>query len=295
LQKWVVLGLVLASLAGCKSPTGTQNPAVPDTATQFTQGQAGTTQIQVQKYRNALFRDKKTGKQLEPAAAEIRPEADVELEAGDFEELSYGNGRLRYAFYGRDSEEQPYVVDRLFGETEFKAWEAALFQDRFFSQPIKNWDAKVRLPLFNVLYVQGDKGYTSSFTPTLAKLTRFSTLVDGYLGYMGGQAKPPKDVKLLTYAMYALNGTVQCSVSETALDADGDQVEKPVRITSASYDAGSGIQAVTMTGADAGNAFIFPQPTTTDAKAPFKVYTLSITPAAPRNAWKTSVPVRAKR
>jgi hypothetical protein len=247
--------------------------------------------IQVQKYRNALFRDKATGKQLEPAIVETKSPSEVDLEAGDFDELQYANGRLRYAFYGRTSEEQPFVVERVFTQTDFTNLEGALFADHFFALPVQNWDAKTRLPLYDVRYVQGDKGYRSSFTPSLAKLPKFGALVDGYIAEMGGDAHPAKGVSQTTYASSAINGQLSVTISQDTVDQDGDLVEKPVPLQAVTYDAGQGQQPAQLPSGGKGNVFNIPQPSGTGT---FGVVTLNITPQGGSAPWSTSIPVRLK-
>ncbi|MDB5097486.1 MAG: hypothetical protein JWM80_1907 [Cyanobacteria bacterium RYN_339] len=286
--------LVIASLAGCKTPVavgGATSTPVPDAAANFQQGQWMTTQLQVQKYRNALFRDKTTGKQLEPALVETKPATDVELEAGDFDEIFYAKGRLRYAFYGRTSEEQPFVVERVVTEADFNALEGALYENKFFSLPIQNWDAKTRLPLYNVLYIQGDKGYKSSFTPSLNKIPKFGALIDGYIGEMGGDAHPGKGVTQTTYAASGVNGQLSVTLSQDVVDKDGDLVESPIALKAVTYDAGAGPQPAQLPTSGKGNVFNIPQPTGTGT---FGIVTLTVTPQGTMAPWSTAIPVRLK-
>jgi hypothetical protein len=287
--------LVATILGGCKAP-GTANvpggsAAVTDASTLFTQGQMNGTSIQVQRYRNALFRDKTTGKQLEPAIVETKNPSDVELEAGDFDEIQYANGRLRYAFYGRGTDAQPFVVERAFTQDDFNALEGALFGDHFFAQPVQNWDAKTRFPLYDVRYVQGDKGYKSSFTPSLTKLPKFGALVDGYISEMGGTTKPAKGTTQVTYASGVLNGQLSVTLSQATVDADGDLVETPIALKAVTYDAGQGQQPAQLPSGGEGNVFNIPQPS---GSGTFGVVALTITPQGTTAPWSTAIPVRLK-
>ncbi|MFN3431540.1 MAG: hypothetical protein ACK46X_16505, partial [Candidatus Sericytochromatia bacterium] len=125
--------------AGCQalgigvSPSGASQAArVP--------GQWQKTVIGIQKYNNAVLRDKATGKVLDSDDLEDGMKlADITVEAGDIEELTYRAGRLRYSFTAREKDAQPYVVERPIDEKDFEALDAALYQDKFFTLGEKNW------------------------------------------------------------------------------------------------------------------------------------------------------------
>jgi hypothetical protein len=280
LVRKVLIVLAAVVLAGCKVAVNT--PAA---------GTWKSTVIQVQKYRNALFREKATGKQLEPDAAQTLPPEQVTLEGGDFDELTYQNGRLRYAFFARESEVQPYMVEREWQEADFDALDKPFYDDHFFGLPAMNWDAKSRLPLYIVHYAQNQKDFESSFTPSLGKLPKLAPLVDGYIGQMSGDVKLPAGTKQLQYACSASAGVLTVSLTEASIDAVGDTIETPIKLTSVKYDAGQGQQSATLVPGGKSNIFTLPQPAS--AVVPFVRIALSVTPAAPRAAWDTLLPVRS--
>lgn len=285
---------VAALVAGCNLKVNVTAPTAvtgsPGPAHQ--PGMWKSTTLVVSKYRNALFRDKQTGKQLEPAVVETLPVDQVALEAGDFDELAYnGNGRLRYAFYGRGTDDQPYVVEREMTEADFDALDSALYDDRFFSLPAQNWDPKVRLPLYVVHYEQGGKAFESSFTPTLAKLGKFAPIVDGYMTQMGSEAKLPKGASQIVYGMSAVNGTLSVTLTNVSVDADGDAVEKPIPLAGVKYDIGQGPQPATLLAGGKEDTFTLPQP---QGNGAFLRVALSVTPKPPTAAWDTVIPIRTR-
>lgn len=293
MNKGILVCCALALLTGCKvslnTPTQTASAAAP--ALQRQPGMWQSTTIQIQKYRNALFREKATGKQVDPAVAQTMPVDAVALEGGDFDELFYSGGRLRYAFYGRDSDEQPFVTERALTSADFDQLDQPFYDDRFFNLPAQNWDAQVRLPLFVVHYEQGGKAYESSFTPSLNKLPKLAAEVDALLGQMDGDTTPPKGVTQTSYAMSAQNGTLTVTLTQTAIDSGGDAVETPLAVTGVQYDVGQGKQTATLVVDPKKNVFSLPLPAGSK-DFPFVKVALSITPAAPQTAWNTIIPVR---
>lgn len=244
------------------------------------------TQISVLKYKNALFRDVKTGDVLDPADAKDKPVAEVTLESGDFEELHYGNGRLRYAFFPRLATAQPYVVERVVDEREFDELDKALYADKFFGLPEKNW-ATVRLPLFVVQYDQNGKGSKASFTPNLNRLLKFGPLVNTHFDLFSGEAKLPAGVKQTAYYMTAEASKLKVSVSTQTGVANSEAEDRPWKLKSASYDAGKGVQAATLD-AD-GAALTMPLPS---GGGNFQLVTLKLTAEGEPGTWETVIPVR---
>jgi hypothetical protein len=247
------------------------------------------TQISVLKYKNALFRDAKTGDILDPADARDKPEAEVTLESGDFEELHYGNGRLRYAFFPRLTAAQPYVVERVVDETEFDELDKALYADKFFGLPEKNW-ATVRLPLFVVQYDQNGKGRKASFTPNLNRLLKFGALVNAHFDLFSGETKLPAGVKQTAYYLTSEAGKLKVSVSTQTGVANSEAEDRPWKLKSASYDAGKGVQAATVD-AD-GGALSLPLPS---GGGNFQLVSLKLTAEGEPGTWETLIPVRTAK
>jgi hypothetical protein len=247
------------------------------------------TQISVLKYKNALFRDAKTGEVLDPQDARDKPESEVTLESGDFEEFRYGDGRLRYAFFPRLAAAQPYVVERVVDETEFDELDKALYADKFFGLPEKNW-ATVRLPLYVVQYDQNGKGHKASFTPNLNRLLKFGALVNTHFDLFSGETKLPAGVKQTAYYMTAEAGQLKVSVSTQTGVANSEAEDKPWKLKSATYDVGKGAQAATVD-AD-GGALSLPLPS---GGGSFKLVSLKLTAEGEPGTWETLVPVRTSK
>lgn len=290
--------LAAAVLAGCNNgnPAGSGTPAstasvVP--ALTWAAGGADTTVIRVQKYRNALFRDTATGKQLEPTLAIDKTPSQVSIEGGDFDELTYSTGRLQYAFCAHDGDAQPYVVERAMGVSDFEAFDKAFYDDKFFNLGPTAWDAQARLPFFVVDYQKGTQRYETTFTPSLSRLAKVSTLVDAYFKQMDGDGKPDKGVTETQYAIAAVNGTVTVTVSHVVQDDAGDVDETPVVLSGAKYSVdGKSSQAALLVTGGKGDSFTFPQPTGT-ASNPYVRLQLSISPKTDAT-FDTVLPVRVK-
>lgn len=291
----LALAWALASFtSGClptapKPPVATASKA-PAKATRPTQIPAGsfqTTKIRVQKVRNFLFTEKATGKILDPAIAQTRAEADVDLQTGDMDELVYDNGKLRYAFYGRTTEEQPYVVEREVGKADYEAMEDGLDADGFWGFDKKTWHQEQRIPFYYVLYTVGDAGYEASFTPTLGRLKKTGPIFDGYIDQMGGGARLPAGTKQMSFAQQGYNGQIIVSVADQAADRAGDAVDTPFKLTGAKVDAGKGVVDALIGPTE--NAFTYDQP---KANGAFMNVSVTLTGADGRVV-KTVLPIRA--
>ena len=248
-----LLGTLVLATGGCTFPGGAKTPVVPAAKPSGKPGAgpvarpaalpAGSfeaTKLRVQKVRNFRFRDKATGKILDPRLAQSRREDEVALEPGDMDELLYDKGRLRYAFYGREITEQPYVVERDLEKPEYQAIEDGLDADGFWGIDRKSWDDKTRFPFYYVLYTVGDAGYEASFTPSLGRLKKAGPLFDAYIDQMGAAAKLPAGTKQIAFAQQALDGAVSVSVSTQTPDAAGDPLDKPFNLSAATVDYGKG-------------------------------------------------------
>jgi hypothetical protein len=249
-------------------------------------GQWQKTTISVQKYINALFRDKKTGKVLSPDDARDKPEADVTLEAGDFEELTYAAGRLRYAYYAREKSAQPFVVERAIEEKEFEALDDAFYKDRFFSMPEKSLADK-RFPMFYVQYQQNTKIAKASFSPDIKKLLKSGPILTGYFDELSGQGKLPASAKQYAYYLTVDGTNLKISISTLSGSASGDADDRPWKIKSASYDMGKGSQGATVD-AD-GGSFSLPVPS---GDGGLQLMALKVTAEGDPGAWETLIPVR---
>jgi hypothetical protein len=287
-QRYFATALVALPLllGGCNGllPTGAKAAEV-----QRVPGTWKQTQISVLKYKNALFRDTKTGDVIDPEDAKDKPVADVSLESGDFEELRYGNGRLRYALFPRLTAAQPYVVERVVDEPEFDELDKALYADKFFGLPEKNW-ATVRLPLFVVQYDQNGKGSKASFTPNLNRLLKFGALVNTHFELFSGETRLPAGVKQTAYYMTSDAGKLKVSVSTQTGVANSEAEDKPWKLKSASYDAGKGMQAATV---DADGATLsLPLPSGGGA---IQLMSLKLTAEGEPGTWETLIPVRTAK
>ena len=283
-----LVGALLISLpvltAGCQalgigvSPSG-QAARVP--------GQWQKTVIGIQKYNNAVLRDKATGKVLDTVDLEANPKlADITVEAGDIEELTYRAGRLRYSFTAPEKDAQPYVVERPIDEKEFEALDAAIYQDKFFTFGEKNW-ATERAPLYYVQYDQGGKGWKASFTPNLNRLLKTQAIVNPYLAQLSGQAKAPVGAKQYAYYLVPKSGQLHVSISSLAANAGGEAEDRPWTIKAASYDTGKGFQTATV---DAGGAgFSLPLPA---GDGNLQLVGLKVTAEGDPGTWETLIPVR---
>lgn len=254
----LVATLVLA-LPACTpaNPAAGGTPASTSRLSLRQKGQAQNTQIQVQRFKNLLFRNKSDGAILNPQTAAGLPQDQVLLETGDWDELHYERGRLRYTGHPKEKAAQPVVVERLLAEADFEALDLALWTDPFFTSEQKNWDANTRLPMYYVRYQQNGKGHEASFAPSLGPLSRTSRLVEGYLRQLSGEAIPPVGVTHILYAIALKQG--RCEVRVSQLKAAGaDAEESPLPLQSVKVDTGSGFADATM--ADKG--FSFAAPTT---------------------------------
>lgn len=252
-------------------------------------GSFETTKLRVQKVRNFLFREKATGKVLDPRLAQTRREDEVTLDPGDMDEIVYDNGRLRYAFYGRTIEEQPYVVEREVARADYQALEDGLEADGFWGIDKKSWDDKTRFPFYYVLYTVGDAGYEASFTPSLGKLKKTGPLFDAYIDQMGAAAKLPQGTTQLAFAQQGAEGVITVSVSTQTPDKVGDPVEKPFNLTAAEVDAGKGkVEALI---GPTENAFTYPQPA---AGGQFMNVSVTLTTEDGKK-YKTILPIRSAK
>jgi hypothetical protein len=282
---WAVVAGLGPQLSAC---VATPNPAPSPSAgattlAQRPKGQAATTQIQLQRFKTLFFRSKANGAILAPeSAAELPPEA-VNLEVGDWDQLDYEAGRLRYTSFPREREAQPLVVDRAYPEASFEALDVALWTDPYFSSPSKNWDAKTRLPLYLLRYQQNGKGHEASFTPSLtAKLPRSSAILEALLAQLSGQSLPPAGVSHVLYGL-SLNQK-QCEVQVSQLKAAGNDADSsPLKLSQVQVDLGAGPQAATI----GPKGFSFVAPTTAGEVA--VVATLTPEGGSP---WKVVLPVR---
>lgn len=282
---WAVAVVVAAPLGACVAPAAptTGASSSPSALSQRPKGQAANTQIQLQRYKTVFFRAKADGAILAPeSAAQLSPEA-VSLEVGDWDQLDYENGRVRYTSFPREKEAQPVVVDRAFPEASFEALDVALWSDPFFSSPLKNWDAKTRLPLYLLRYQQSGKGHEASFTPSLiAKLPRTSAILDGLFKQLSGESLPPAGVTHFLYALTLAKG--QCVVELSQLKAAAiDTDSTGVKLTQAQVDLGAGPVAATL----GPKGFSFAAPSTPGEVA--VVATLTPEGGSP---WKVTLPVR---
>ena len=257
-------------------------------------GQWQKTVIVLQKYATVAFKDKNSGKILTPEAAQAMPEADVELEAGDFEELTYAEGRLRYAAFGHANEAQPYVIERTMTEAAFESLDEALYKDKYFTFDRKNWDARTRLPLYFLRYAQNGKGHEASFTPSLAKLPNTNRLLGVYLKEFSGEEKLKAGVSQTVYYLGASEGTLKVSISLQKADEAGEVLDTPVKLKSASYDLGSGYRAATLTTEAGGTTFTLPQPARGD-KGAFQLMGLRLSAEGELGDWDTLIPIRLKK
>ena len=250
--------LVLAAVAtaGCTSlPFGA---AAKSVATQRPTGMWQKTQIQFQDYHTALFREKATGKVLDPVAAQTESPDQVTLEAADFEELSYNAGRLRYASYGYENDVQPYVVERDLAESDFEALDQAIYDDKFFAAPHVNVDAVKKFPLFYLSYAQNGLGWYASFSPTMNRLAKTGPILNGYLQQLGSGTGLAAGTTQVVYYTSAVNGTMTIAVSDESLDGSNELADHPWHFASAAYNTGAGYQTGTL--AKDGDSFTFAQP-----------------------------------
>ncbi len=252
-------------------------------------GSFETTKLRVQKVRNFLFREKASGKILDPRIAQTRQEDEVLLDPGDMDEIVYDNGRLRYAFYGRTIEEQPYVVERELTRDDYQAMEDGLEADGFWGIDKKSWDDKTRFPFYYVLYTVGEAGYEASFTPSLGKLKKSGPIFDAYIDQMGASAKLPQGTSQLSFAQQGADGVITVSVATQTPDKAGDPVEKPFNLIAAEVDAGKGkIEALI---GPTENAFTYEQP-----KAGGQFMNVSVTlTTEDGKKFKTILPIRSAK
>jgi hypothetical protein len=289
------LGLALVATLALSGCTAIQNlipfPVAGTTPIVRQTGQWQNTTILLQKYKNAAFVEKATGKILPPDAAQTKKQSEVDLVAGDFEELAYAKGSLRYALYNHEDDAQPYVVERKFVEADFETLDKAIWDDKFFSLPEQNWDPKTRFPLFYLTYVQGDKGYKSSFTPSLTKLNKSGKIFSDYMDQFSGAAKTPKGVTQIAYYLSASNGTLTVSVAKQAANANGELDDTTLKLSNVTYNLGSGDSAATLS--SDGTSFTLPQPSRGN-NGPFQLMGLKYTADGDVGSVSTLVPIRLK-
>lgn len=283
----VVLALMLA---GCDIPGLVSVTGKP--ASNRPTGKSQVTTISLLKYKNALFRDKTSGKLLAPNSAAGKPPEQVELEAGDFEELLYDKGRMRYAFYGRETEAQPFVTERTITDAEFEALDKAIWDDKYFGLDKKVWDGDIRLPMFYLRYNQEGKGHEVSLAPTLNKLRTSGKILERYLKQMNGEDTLPANGTMTAYYLNVDGGKLNIGVA-TQKKTDADLVETDWKIKSASVDMGKGFQAATV---DAkGETFSVTLPTADKPESPFQLMGIKLTTEGGPGDWETVIPYRAKK
>lgn len=277
-------------LTGCEIPGLTA--IAGKTVSNRVAGKWQDTTLSLLKYKNALFRDKATGRVLQPQAAAAKQPDEVELEAGDFEELLYDKGRLRYAFYGREADAQPFVTERTITEAEFESLDKAIWDDKYFAHEKKNWESEVRLPMFYLRYHQDGKGHEVSYAPSLSKLRTASKLLEKYLKQMNSEDSLPANGTMTAYYLSAEADKLTVSVA-TQKKTDNDLVETEWKIKSATVDTGKGAQSATV---DAqGASFSFPLPAADKPESPFQLMSVTITAEGTPAEWKAVLPYRAKK
>ena len=295
-----LLGALVVATAGCTVPSGTKiTPAATKTAkpgsgpvtrpAALPAGSFETTKLRVQKVRNFLFREKSTGRVLDPRLAQARAEDEVALDPGDMDELVYDNGRLRYAFYGRTIDEQPYVVEREVTPADYQAIEDGLEADGFWGIDKKSWDDKTRFPFYYVLYTVGDAGYEASFTPSLGKLRKAGPIFDAYINEMGASTKLPAGTRQIAFSQSGGEGVITVSVATQVPDAAGDPVDTPFNLSAAVVDTGKGtIEAII---GPTENAFTYELPA---AGGQFMNVSVTLT-TEDNKTYKTILPIRSAK
>ena len=292
-----LMSLTLA-LVGCPArtqppvptPTKSPPPAVAERPKEM-KGTPDTTKVRVQKVKNFLFREKATGKFLEPGLAQAFKPEDVLLEPGDFEELLFQKDRVRYAFYARETDAQPYVVEREWKAADWQAFDASLDADGMWGLKKKdNWDEKTRFPFYYIAYAVGDFAFEASFTPTLQKLKTAGPVIDGMIDSMGGNTPKltPGTVEM-SFAQQAADGQVRVAVSEVKADASGDPIEKPFNLQSAVVDTGKEkIEAII---GPIESGFIFEQPRN---GGQFMTVSVKLT-SEDNKTYSTLLPIRSRK
>jgi hypothetical protein len=252
-------------------------------------GQWQKTYIGVQKYNNAVLRNKANGRVLDPEDAREMPMDAYTVEAGDIEELTYRAGRLRYSFTPREKDAQPFVVERPIDEKEFDAFDAALYQDKFFGLAEKNW-ATERFPMFYVQYDQGGKGHKASFTPNLNRIMKTGALITSYFGQLGGQDKLTAGTKQYAYYLNPAGSNLKVAISTLVGTKNGEAEDKPWTIKAATYDTGKGFQNATVE-AD-GQSITLPMPAGDGSTL---LMGLKVTAEGDPGTWETLIPVRTAK
>ncbi|HEY9721841.1 MAG TPA: hypothetical protein V6D47_07490 [Oscillatoriaceae cyanobacterium] len=281
-------------LGGCTSIPGLANLVKPDSrggvSLPYTTGQGQTTTIEVQRFQNVQFADKQ-GNLLEPIKAETMSQSDVQLLAGDFEELYYDKGVLRFAQYDHEPDSQPYVVERKIGEAEFETLDKPFYTDNIFKNK-QVIDAKTKLPLYFLTYVQNGKGWQGSFAPSLTTAAaHVGQIVDNYFNQFDGASgtATPKGTTQTAYYLSAANGTMTLSLATQTADSSGELNETPLKLKSVSVNAGSGAVSATVSADE--KSCTFPQPSGT---GPFEQVDLKITADGTAGSWESLIPIRPK-
>ena len=280
-------------LGGC-------NLKLPGTAVQVSSrltGQWMNTIIDFQVYRSVEFVDK-SGNVLDPLAAETMPPDQVDLRPGDLEDLTYASGKLRYAYFPHETDQQPYVAERPIQQADFEALDKALYDDKFFSFKSTNYSQQ-RIPLYFIQYTQGDKGFSASFAPSLTVLSRTEAIVQPYLYQLGhlprvgedamppGADQLPSGVSQYVYYLSASGGQMKLSIATDAPDSSGTSIETDWKVTGANVDTGSGFQPASIA---TDSSITFPQPQGGGAK----LVGLKIDSSGTPSHWETVIPVRGQ-
>jgi len=217
-----------------------------------------TMKLRVQRMRSVGFKDKATGELLDPRLAQAKPAAEVDLVPGDYDELTFDRGQLRFARYGFEDGSQPYVVERAMAREEWQPLEDGLNADGFFGLNKTNWHPTERLPMFYMLYTVGDAGYEASFTPDLGKLRKSGPLINGMLDVLGGAAKMPQKSEHMAFSQSVIQRQLRVVASKLTADPNGDARDKPFNLRKAEYDLGTGFQEAVVGPLE--NAFEYPWP-----------------------------------
>lgn len=264
----VVVGLIFLAtlLPACttKSPTAVipasaaPSAKPPSRPAALPPGTYETMKLRAQRMRTVGFKDKATGELIDARLAQARPPAELDLVPGDYDELTYDRGQLRFATYGHEPNAQPYVVEKVLPREEWQALEDGLNADGYFSMNKTNWDADKRFPMFYLLYTVGDAGYESSFTPNLAKLKKTGPLLNGWFDVLGGRGRMPAKAEHMAFGQSIIQGQMRVVASRLTPDVNGDAQDKPFNLRKAEYDTGKGFQEAVVGPLE--NAFEYPRP-----------------------------------
>lgn len=294
----IAMTLVVAAalLAGCpaKPPAAVTPTSVvpsakpPARPAELPPATYETMKLRVQRMRTVGFKDKATGELLPTALAQAKPQAEVDLVPGDYDELTYDAGQLRFARYGYEDGSQPYCVEKAFPREDWQALEDGLTADGFFSMPKENLAKDERLPLFYVLYVVGEAGYAASFAPSIGKLKKAGPLITGLLDVMGGAARMPQNATHMAFSQSVIQGQLRVAVSRLTADAAGDAKDKPFNLRKAEYDVGQGLQEAVVGPLE--NSFEYPWPAGGGA---IKMVAVKLT-SEEGAVYQTVLPIRTK-